>query len=45
MNTFAVATHVLRLGYTVQIDAGKKMGADYILLIQAVYEKGGIDRW
>ena len=28
---------------TVQIDAGKKMGADYILLIQAVYPKGGID--
>ena len=29
---------------TVQIDAGKKMGADYILLIQAVcfHEKGGI---
>ena len=29
---------------TVQIDAGKKMGADYILLIQAVYEKGGIEQ-
>ena len=29
---------------TVQIDAGKKMGADYILLIQAVYPKGGINK-
>ena len=28
---------------TIQIDAGKKMGADYILLIQALYNKSQID--